>query len=167
MKKNIRIIAVIFSVVLNLVFIGSFAYHRSEQSFFMNHHENRMSLIYEQLNLNQEQLDKVTPMRISFHAYVGQQGDINKQTQLELIDLLAKENIDRDAIDIKTKSIHELQQQMQRKVIDHLIEESSIFTAEQREKFFTIIKSRIAKSNNIRPPWMPQTSDTAKGDNRP
>ncbi len=167
MKKNLKTLAIIFSVVLNIVFIGSYFYHKSDLFPLTGHQANHNRLLYEELNLSLEQLDKIEPIRDRFHAFLDQQGHAIKERRLELIDLLARENPDRKEIDDKQKKIRTLQGQMQAKVIDHLLEESRIFTTEQRKKFFEIIKGRIEKSDGPRPRWMPQTQESPSKGERP
>jgi len=157
MKKNLKILAIIFSVALNIVFIGSYFYYRSGPFAVTGRQANHNRLLYEELNLSREQLDRFGPFRDTFHAFVNEQGRKIKARQLELIDLLAGEAPDRRAIATKRKEIQTLQRQMQTRVIDHLLEESGIFTPEQRRKFFALIKERINKSGGPRPRWMPQT----------
>jgi len=167
MKKNLKTLGIIFSVVLNIVFVGSYVYHKSYLFPLTGHPANQNRLIYEELNLTTEQLDRFRPIRDSFHAFLSQQGQKIKAKRLELIDLLSKEDPDREAIDAKQKEIQVLQQQMQTKVINHLLEENGIFTTEQREKFFALIKGRIEKSASPRPRWMPRTRAKPEEGGRP
>jgi len=157
MTKNLKILAIIFSVVLNIVFIGSYFYRQSALFTLVGHGANPESLLYEELNLSREQLERFGPLRDRFHAFVNEQGKKIKARQLELIDLLAGERPDRRAIAAKRKEIQTLQRRMQSRVIDHLLEESGVFTPEQRRKFFALIKERIGKRSGPRPRWMPQT----------
>ncbi len=157
MKINIKALLIIFSVVLNMVFTGSYFYHKLDQNTLTGSQGNHNRFLCEELNLSQEQLDRFEPIRDQFHVFLSQQGHVIKGKRLELIDLLAQENPDRKAIGAKEKEIQSLQRQMQAKVIDHLLEENRIFTPEQRKKFFALIKGRIEKSKGSRPKWMPQT----------
>lgn len=164
MKKNLKILAIIFSVVLNVVFIGSYSFHKVDRLHMTGHNGNHNRFLIKELNLSQEQLDVFDPIRKRFHAFIDQQGRAIRDKQLELIGLLAIKNPDRKAIDVKQKEIQAMQRQMQTRVIDHFIEESGIFTPEQREKFFGLIRKRIEKSEAPRPRWMPRgRSDSAKG----
>jgi len=156
MKKNLKILAIIFSVALNIVFIGSYFYYRSGTLAVPGRQSNHNRLLYEELNLSREQLERFGPLRDTFHAFVNEQGRKIKAGQLELIDLLAGEAPDRGAIAAKRKEIQTLQRQMQTGVIDHLLEESGTFTPQQRRKFFALIKERMGKSGGPRPRWMPQ-----------
>ena len=158
MKKNLKTLAIIFSIVLNLVFIGTYFYHQFDQQPLTGPQGDHNRFLVEELNLSREQIDRFAPIRDRFHAFLSRQEHAIKDKQLELISLLAKENPDREAVDVKQKEIQTLQRQMQAKVIDHLLEESGIFTSEQRQRFFALIKGRIEKSVNPHPRWMPQTS---------
>ncbi len=154
MKKNLKTLGIIFSVVLNIVFIGSYVYHKSGLNFMTDRHTHHNRLLYEELNLSHEQLHRFGPIRDNFHAFLNQQSQKIKARQLQLIDLLVEKNPDREAIDTRQTEIQVLQQEMQAKVIHHLLKESKIFTPEQREKFFALIKGRIEKNESPRPRWM-------------
>jgi len=157
MKNNFKILAVTFSVALNIVFIGSYFYHESSLSPLSGRQGEHDHPLYEELNLGRDQLDRFKPLRDSFHAFVNEQGRKIKAKQLGLVDLLAKEKPDRRAIDAQQEEIQSLQRQMQASVIDHLLEESRIFTTEQRQRFFALIKGRIKESSGPRPQWMSRT----------
>jgi len=167
MKKNLTILGIIFSVVLNIVFIGSYLYYGAVLLLQADHQASYDHPLYKELNLSRDQLDRFEPFRDSFHAFVNEQGGKIKARQLELVGLLAAEKPDRWAIDAKQEEIQILQHQMQVKVIDHLLEESRIFTPEQRQKFFALIKGRIEESSGSRPTWMPRTQVSASKGKRP
>jgi len=152
--KNIKTLAILFSVVLNIVFIGSYFYHSSDLLPLADRQANHDHRLYEKLDLGRDQLGRFEPLRDTFHVFINEQGRKIKAKQLELVGLLVKEKPDRRAIDAKQEEIQVLQRQMQAKVIDHLLEESSIFTPEQRQKFFALIKGRIEKNDGPRPRWM-------------
>jgi len=157
MTKNLKILAIIFSVVLNIVFIGSYVYHQSGLFPRTGEQTQHNRPLYEELNLNREQLESFGPVRDSFHAFVNEQDRKIKDQRLELIALLSEKNPNGRAIDAKQEEIQALQRQMQVKVLDHLLEESRILTPEQRQKFFALIKERIEKSSGPHPRWMPRT----------
>ena len=168
MKRNLKILAITFSVALNLVFIGSYLYHNS--GLFLplaGHPANRDRPLYEELDLGRDQLARIAPLRDSFHAFVNEQGGKIKAKRLELIGLLAVERPDRRAIASKQGEIQALQLEMQARVIDHLLEESRIFTPEQRQRFFALIKGRIRKGSGPRPGWMPRRRQGPSGERHP
>lgn len=157
MKENFKTLAVIFSVILNGVFIGSYFYYGSGLAGFSGRLAEHKHPLYELLDLDRKQLDKFKFKRKKFHTFVNRQGRKIKARQLELVDLLDKEKPNHPAIDAKQEEIQALQRQMQAKVIDHLLEESRTFSPEQRQKFFALIKGSIEKSDGPRPRWMPKT----------
>ncbi len=167
MMQNLKTLAVIFSVVLNIVFIGSSFYHGSGLLPPARRQGEQVHPLYEGLNLGRDQLDKCKLLRDRMHTFVNEQGRKIKAEQLALVGLLAKAKPDRRAIDAKQDEIRTLQRQMQDKVIDHLLEESRIFTPEQRQKFFTLIKGRIQESSGPRPRWMPRAQGSPSEGERP
>jgi len=160
MKKNLKALAIIFSVVLNIVVVGSYFYHESCLFPAGSHQGNHNRFLYEELDLSHDQLERFEPLGDRFHAFVGKQGQKIKAEQIELIGLLAVDRPDQEAIGAKQEEIQALQRQMQAKVIDHLLEESRLFTPEQREKFFALIRDRIEKSSLPGPRWMPQKQES-------
>ena len=157
MKKNLKILAILFSVVLNIVFIGSYFYHGSGLSPLAGRQGEHDHPLYEELDLGRDQLDRFKPIRDRFHTFVTEHGRKIKAKQLELVGLLAKEKPDRRSIGAKQEELQVLQRQMQARVIDHFFEESRIFTQEQRLKLFTLIRGRIEKNGSPRPRWMQRT----------
>jgi len=167
MKKNLKTLAVIFSVALNVVFAWSYLYHGKSGFYLANRQVEQDHPLYEELGLSRDQLDRCKPIRDRFQNFVEEQGRKFKARQLELVGLLAKEAPNRQAIDANQEEIRTLQQQMQARVIDHLLEESRFFTPEQRRMFFELIKERIMKSGGPRPRWMPgKQAIPSKGERR-
>ncbi len=167
MTKNLKTLAITFSVVLNLTFIGSSLYHQSGLFPLWGMQVEHERPLYEELNLSREQLEKFGPVRNRFHTFVNEQGRKIKEGRVELIELLAKEHPDRQAIHAKQEEIQALQREMQGRVIDHLLGESRLFRPEQREKFFALIQRRIEKSSDPRPRWMPQKQESPSKGKRP
>lgn len=162
MRKNLIILATIFSVVLNIGFIGTYCLQKAGLYPLKQVSANHKRFLYEELNLSPEQLAKFEPGRDRFHTYLDLQSRKIQAGQIELIGLLSENPPDRKAINAKHEAIQSLQQQMQTRVIDHFLEESRIFTPEQRKKFFTLIKGRIEK-NSIFFPGLMQGSGPKPG----
>ncbi len=156
MKKNLKTLSIIFSVVFNIVFIGLFLYHKTDTLFITGRLSSHSHTLYEELDIDRGRIHRLDRLRDKFHLFVTEQGQKIKAKQLELIALLAMEQPDRKAIDLKQEEIQALQHEMQNKVIDHLLEENRVFTPEQRKRFFALIRKRIKESSGPRPRWMPQ-----------
>ncbi len=154
MKENIKSLILIFSIVLNLAFIGTFGYSwLSSRSAAARLSENR-PFLYLELNLTKEQLNRVIPLRDRFHTQMFDIGNAVKAQQLRLIDLLAAQNVDEGAVNSSQKEIQALQRRLQDTIIAHILEETKIFTTEQRGRFFRLMKERIEKNSQQCPPWM-------------
>jgi Spy/CpxP family protein refolding chaperone len=154
MRKNLITLAIIFSVVLNIGFIGTYCLQKTGLHPLKPVHTSHKQFLYEELNLSPEQLAEFEPARNRFHAYINQQSKKIQAGQIKLMSLLAENSPDRKAIDAKHEEIQTLQRQMQNRVIDHFLEESSIMAPEQRKKFFTLIKGRIEKNRSFFPGGM-------------
>ena len=156
MKENLRRLAILFSVVLNVAFLGTYLY-KSAPRWVGGDQPKGEILPYQTLHLTQEQERKFDPIRRTFHARVGEVGGEIKREQLRLVDLLAKPEPDRSSVRETQERIRDLQKHMQEAVIGHLTEESSVLTADQRARFFRILRERIEKAEPASPPWMRPT----------
>jgi len=167
MRKNLIILAIIFSVVLNIGFIGTYYLQKAGLHPLKLVQANHKRFLYQELNLSPEQLAEFEPGRDRFHTYLDLQSRKIQAGQVELIGLLSENPPDRKAIDAKHEEIQSLQQQMQARVIDHFLEESRILTPEQRKKFFALIKGRIEKNSGFCPGWMQRSGlKPAHGESR-
>jgi hypothetical protein len=100
MKRNMKTLVVVFSIILNLVFIGTTAFYKlSSYAATGRTPEVNCPFLYQKLNLSREQLAKVEPVRDRFHERLSKVGGEIKTKQLELIGLLAAPELDRKAVD--------------------------------------------------------------------
>lgn len=72
MRKNFKILAITFSVALNIVFVGYWFYHGSGLLPPPVRQEYDHPL-YEELDLSPDQLGKFKPLRDRFHVFVNEQ----------------------------------------------------------------------------------------------
>lgn len=153
MKKNLLCLAILFSVALNVAFLGTYLY-KAGPRWMRGDHPQDEELPFQALHLTQEQKKKFDPIRVKFHARVEEVGGEIKREQLRLVDLLAQPEPDLNSVRETQMRIRDLQKLMQDAVIGHLIEESAIFAADQRARFFRILRERIEKAEQASPPWM-------------
>lgn len=154
MRKNLKTLAVLFSVVLNIAFVTFAAYWRWSFANVPQSPSGKGALLYEQLDLTAEQLRQFAPLRDRFHAQMSRIGNEIRAKQVELIDLLAVPSPERQAIHAQQERIRDLQRAMQDAVVSHILEESKVFTGEQRMKFFQLLKERSQLNGRPCPPWM-------------
>jgi Spy/CpxP family protein refolding chaperone len=145
-KQSIKTLAVVFSVALNIAFVAGYGVRKLS---------DRPKFAYEQLDLSQEQRKKIEPARDRFLRTVNEIGNTIVLQQIETMDLIAADSVDRRAINAKFQEIQLLQQSMHQQVVEHLLEHKQIFTPEQQARFFAVLKSRIREQSAPGPPWIP------------
>ena len=153
MKNNLLRLSILFSVVLNVAFLGTYLY-KAGPRWMRGDPPQGEGLPFQALHLTQEQEKKFNPIRVKFHERVEEVGGEIKREQLRLVDLLAQPEPHLNSVRETRMRIRDLQRRMQDAVIGHLIEESAIFTADQRARFFRILRERIEKAEPASPPWM-------------
>jgi Spy/CpxP family protein refolding chaperone len=146
-KQSIKVLAVIFSVVLNIAFFAGYGIRKLT---------DRPRFAYQELDLSKEQRTRVESSRDRFLRDLNRIGSEILSRHIELIDLIAGDSVDRRAVETKFEEIHSLQHSMQQHVVEHLLEDKQIMTTAQRAKFFAILKSRIQEQGATGPPWLPE-----------
>jgi Spy/CpxP family protein refolding chaperone len=147
MRHYLRTLGIIFSVALNLAFLGSYAYRTLARP---------TGYAYEELHLTTDQRSKMMVGRDRFIEIVNTIGNNIVGLQVQVIDAIAADPADRSAIDATVSQIQSQQQAMQRAVVEHLIADKSILASEQRREFFEVLKRRIRSQNLPGPPWLPR-----------
>lgn len=147
MRHYIRTLGLIFSVALNVAFVGSYAYRTLTRP---------TTFAYEEMRLDATQRSRMASSRDLFIRTIDQIGNNIIGLHLELIDAVAAEPADRSEIDTKFEQIRSQQQSMQRAVVEHLMEDKSILSPDQRKEFFAALKQRIRSQSMPGPPWLPR-----------
>jgi hypothetical protein len=151
MRHYLRTLGIIFSVALNLAFLGSYVYRTFAPP---------TGYAYEEVRLTPDQRSRMIVGRDRFIEIVNTIGNNIVGLQVQLIDAIAADALDRSAIDAKVGQIQFQQQAMQRAVVEHLIADKSILTSEQRKEFFEVLQRRIRSQSMPGPPWMPRDRST-------
>jgi Spy/CpxP family protein refolding chaperone len=147
MKHYARTLGVVFSITLNLVFLGAYAYRAWPR-------EQRYA--FEEVQLSPDQRAKMIEGRNEFIAAIDRIGSSILGLQVRMIDAVAADPEDRRTIDATVGEIRIQQQEMQRTVIEHLLQDKQLLTPDQRKEFFSILKARVRAQGTPRPPWMPR-----------
>lgn len=158
MMRYAKTLAIVFSVALNLVFVGLRvnAWRAGEPGARSAPAKPLTPYLWKRLNLRPDQVKAFTATCRPFRQQLHEQGERIRTKRIALLDLLTKRPPDRAAIDRTMREIEVLQHQMQSKVIQHLLRESRIFTPAQRARFFSLLKARLRSSRLPRPSWMPR-----------
>jgi Spy/CpxP family protein refolding chaperone len=97
------------------------------------------------IKLSEGQRQQVENIRRDFLPRVAGIRQALRQRRLELNDLLFAEPPDMQAIEGKSRDISKLQAQLEREVIEHIIQEKELLTPEQRMQFYEVIRSEFEK----------------------
>jgi Spy/CpxP family protein refolding chaperone len=150
MRLQIKTLAVIFSVVLNIAFLTVYVARKVA---------DRPKYAYEEVNLSKEQHVQMVASRDHFLKAINEIGYQIINANVGLADLIAADPPDQQAIEGRLQKIGSLQQSMQQVVVTHLLEDKQILTPKQRARFFAVIKSRIRAQAA---PWLAGRSPSPK-----
>jgi Spy/CpxP family protein refolding chaperone len=154
MKQNMKAILFIASVALNAVLAATYITYKVPLLAGVHQPPAPKEPLFLQLDLMIDQLNQFKAERDRFHARLQELGQEIKTKQIELIDFLGSTPPDQQAIERKQQEIQQLQGAVQERVIVHFLQASALLTAEQRTRFFQLIKGRIETSVQACPPWM-------------
>lgn len=147
MVNKLKRIGIILSIIFNIAFIGGYCY----KSFWSKPETTdsikpRVRQLFKKLNLSDEQKEK---LRQSMDSVLNEVSKIRGQIRthrLEMTELLTAPTTDREAIEAKRKEIARLQQEIQKLVLDRIIENKDVLTSEQQRKLFAYLKVRIKRT---------------------
>ncbi len=97
------------------------------------------------IKLTEEQKQQVEEIRKDFLPRVAGIRRSLRQRRIELNDLLFSEPPDMQAIELKSRDISKLQTQLEREVIDHILQEKELLNSEQKSQFYDVIRTEFEK----------------------
>jgi len=153
MKGNLKILIFLFSIILNVVFVGTYAAYKFQLIPGERKDDNLMKPLFLELDLTAQQLTRFKSERDKFHPHLQALEQEIKRKQIDLIEILSIDTPDQRAIESKQKEIQELQALAQDRVIVHLLQASTLLSPKQRTRFFHLIRERIGLSVSSCPPW--------------
>jgi len=141
MKNKLLIWGLIFSVAVNISLISTIIVYPRWKS----HKENSEPFIVRELGLSNSQVKKINSFYKSYLNQVEKlRTDLQKE-RTELTQLLIDGKANPLIIDAKLRKISFLQMQIQKETIEHLSTiEKEVFTPEQRQKFYIIIRNQLS-----------------------
>ena len=151
MWKRIAPLLIILSVALNIAFVGVWGVHVVRGhwggSGRCGREEARERVgcpMYRRLDVTDEQRQRLEPRLTEFRRKA--QAICQEVTRLrgELIDLIAAAEPDRKAIAAKQEQIGASQQRMQQLVVERLLAEKRVLTAQQQQQWFDMLQRRSA-----------------------
>lgn len=145
MKKKLITWGIILLTLVNISALGTIAYHRFSHRG-ERHHENqhgRRDFLHRELALSDTQAEQMKVLKESFHSDANPIRTVLRTKREQLLQLLTAAESDRAKIGSVQSEIDSLQAELQKLVIDHLLDEKRILTPEQQSRFFSIIRERL------------------------
>jgi Spy/CpxP family protein refolding chaperone len=144
MWKKIAPLLIVLSVALNLAFISVWAIHaaRAHWPTEVNGDRDMWCPLHRRLRVTEEQWRRIEPRIVEFRARSQTICVELNRLRTEFIDLIASDDPDRQAIATKQEEIRTGQQRMQQLVVEHLLAEKQVLTAEQQKELFDLMRQR-------------------------
>ena len=147
MKEKLLILALIFSLGINIGIFGSIGYKRlkgkSEERHSREAEHSPMRFLAKELGLSESQTKEIEALRKSLEPKMEEIREELREKKAQLVYLLKESKPDLEKINIQLSEIESLQTKLQKLVIRHLLQEKNILTPEQQDKFFSIISKRL------------------------
>lgn len=101
-----------------------------------------------ELGLSEEQAARFTVLREAFQTNLARIRPTLQGKREELAQLLAAPDPDRARIEAVVAEINSLQAELQKQVIQHLLDEKKVLTPAQQQKFLTIIRAKLLEEDS-------------------
>jgi len=147
MKRKSLTFGLILSVAINIGVFGNIGYqwvkNRDEKLRHRTSDHSLPSVFCKKLGLSKAQISEMESFRKNLDPKMEEIKKELREKRIQLVDYLIKSEEDREKINIKLSEIEFLQTELQKIVIDHMLQEKKILSAEQQEIFFSIISKRL------------------------
>ena len=144
-------LALVCSVALNLGFVGMCAYNLLNRPLASTPREcpftSEYTHLYAALGLSPTQLERIEPLAKDFHEKAQIIGTQIVELRNKLVDAMAREDADINALDAIHQSIALRQTAMQQLVVSHILEMKAVMTSEQRDQFFSAMRRSFQTQN--------------------
>jgi Spy/CpxP family protein refolding chaperone len=146
MSKKTLTWLLIFSMVINISAIVTFSYYRwfkTKKLASVTHRSTSRGFLSQKLGLTEEQSNKVRDLRSNLWKEIKPLKIQLNEARRDLIEILKKDTIEVEGVNLKIDQISQIQKEIQQKTIENLMEHKSILTPEQRKKFIAIVTRRM------------------------
>ena len=150
---------VLASLGLNLAFVGVWVAHAwPARAADSSQPESAVWCpLHRALEVTPQQWAEIEPRLQEFQAAVGELCGRTDAMRSQVIDLIAAEKPDPDAIQAKHEEILATKRRIQRLVVEHLLAEREVLTPEQQQQLFSMLRNRTGCASD------PPMSGRARG----
>src|SRR4030042_3681287 len=142
------------SLILNISILATAGYVYYKQSdywvspFGVKIKKDRF--LFEELSLRQEQLKRMKERAVNFRADIDRRRKEIAEKRMAMLNLMRADIPDKKAIDTVISDISGKQEEMQRVVAIHILEEKATLDKDQQKKFLDLIENAMTKEGQIR-----------------
>jgi hypothetical protein len=149
MRNSILKFAFAASLILNISILATAGYMYYKQSdYWVSPFGAKMKkdrFLFEELSLSPDQLKTMKERAIDFRTDIDRRRKEIADKRLSMLNLMRADVPDRRAIDIAISDISRMQEEMQRVVAMHILEEKATLDKDQQKKFIDLIKNAMTK----------------------
>ena len=149
MRNSILKFALAASLILNISVIAAAGYMYFRQSdYWVSPFGAKMKkdrFLFEELSLSPDQLKTMKERAIDFRAEIDRRRKEIAGKRLLMLNLMRADVPDRRAIDTVISDISRMQEDMQRVVAVHILDEKETLDKDQQKKFLDLIENAMAK----------------------
>jgi Spy/CpxP family protein refolding chaperone len=148
MWKKTRPFLIVGSVALNVAFVAVWIVHAALSQAHPAETDQRGTQqtiwcpLHRELGVTKEQWVQIEPHLREFQAAVGELRQQTSAMRSQVIDLIAAEEPDIEAIRATQDEMLATKRRIQRLVLDHLLAEKGVLTPEQQEQLFAMLRNR-------------------------
>ena len=153
MNKKGLMVVLVLSLAINISLIGSAGYHyywnsgwtRSTPCPLSPTHQH----LYQELGLSVIQLSQMEPLARKFHDRLAELRKTMKGKNGRLVELLGQKDNDPVQVEGLRKEMAEIQDEIQKEVIAHILESKKIFNPKQQERFLALMRQSMAEEKEL------------------
>ncbi|MBP1715934.1 MAG: hypothetical protein H6Q42_4137 [Deltaproteobacteria bacterium] len=153
MNKKGLMVVLVLSLAVNISILGTSGYHYYRNSGWMGSTPCPLSSthehLYQELGLSAIQLSQMEPLAKKFHERLAELRKAMKGKNSRLVELLGQKEIDQGQIEGLRKDMADIQDEIQKEVIAHIVESKRIFDPKQQERFLTLMRQSMAEGNEL------------------
>src|SRR4030043_1669872 len=151
MRNSILKLVLTASLILNISILATAGYMYYKQSdYWVSPFGAKMKkdrFLFEELSLRPEQLKTMKERAIVFRAEIDRRRKEIAEKKMAMLNLMRADIPDKKAIDTAISDISRVQEEMQRVVAMHILEEKATLDKDQQKRFLDLIENATTKED--------------------
>jgi hypothetical protein len=151
MRNSILKFSLAASLILNISILATAGYMYYKQSdYWVSPFGAKMKkdrFLFEELSLRPEQLKTMKERAMVFRAEIDRRRKEIAEKKMVMLNLMRADIPDKKAVDTAISDISRVQEEMQRVVAMHILEEKATLDKDQQKKFLDLIENATTKED--------------------